>query len=107
MTFSVESRPVISWHINDFQLSDNPNLAAHWVFTFANGEVQRISGDRDDDANLFTFYTPAGFFTLERAGICKHQLFFLHSAGIPFDKTRLIEELVELEGATKEQAGLS
>ena len=106
MTFAVESRPIIEWTIKTFNVENHPNVAAYWVFEFQNGDIEHMTGVRDNASNTYEFSTPDDFFSEARIGELTHQILLKDSTGIPVLTTKPIKDKLLREGVTLTEAGL-
>ena len=106
MTFAIETRQRyrFSVEINDENFTIQQDYALYWVFKFANGDVETITGSAlGTDVE---FEIPDGFFTAARIGPLTHKLMIKDTDSVPKVQSELIYDDLVRNGPTAAEAGI-
>lgn len=78
MTFYVGTRFTKEFELKDgdesFSFKQHPEADVYWIFQFGDGDLDKIQGEITDD-NTAQFEIPDNFFTEDRIGVLRHQLY--------------------------------
>ena len=86
MVFYVGVKKRATWRLSDMaartDLDLTSGLTLQWAFRFANDDLVKVDGNIDANADTVAFLTPADVFTLDRQGVCYHNIRIKESVGV-------------------------